>query len=109
MKKYKNKIQDYFGLSYAEYPTIPRSVLQSMPDEWQEKIVSLLEELDETIDWMPSDGTYKVSLRKIIEMYDEEEKSFIQKWGDELEDPLRNYERGRRKLPHKDIDKQHLL
>lgn len=44
-------IQDFFELSYANYLAIPRSVLQSMPDEWQKDFVKLLDQLDETFDW----------------------------------------------------------
>lgn len=56
-------IHEWFGLSYAHYLTIPRSVLQSMPDEWQQRFVECLEELDRQIDWRPEEGCYWVKLR----------------------------------------------
>lgn len=80
-------IHHWFELSYAQYLTIPRSALQSMPDEWQSEFVALLEELDETIDWRPKDGRYWVQLKD--------------KRGRYVADPLMDYERGRRRLEHK--------
>jgi len=82
----KTPIHDWFELSYAEYLTIPRSVLQSMPVEWQERFVKCLEELDETIDWRPETGRYMVYLTDGNKRY--------------AHDPLRDYERGRRQVPH---------
>lgn len=78
-------IHEYFGLSYANYLVMPRGVLQSMPDEWQEKFVELLNQIPETIDEViePAGG-YTVHAKN-------EQGRFI-------EDPLSNYERGRRRL-----------
>jgi hypothetical protein len=56
-------IHEWFELSRAEFLTIPRIALQSMPQEWQRKMVMLLEELDEKIDWRPKEGRYWVFLR----------------------------------------------
>lgn len=39
-------IHNWFSLSYASWLTLPRSVLQTMPDEWQERLVTCLRELD---------------------------------------------------------------
>ena len=39
-------VHRWFGLTYANYLVLPRAVLQSMPAEWQEKFVKLLEEAD---------------------------------------------------------------
>lgn len=41
------KIHGYFGLSYANFLVLPRSLLQSMPEEWQERFVMLLNEYDQ--------------------------------------------------------------
>ena len=80
-------IHEWFELTYAEYLTIPRSVLQSMPSEWQSEFVALLEVLDETIDWRPAAGRYWVTLRD--------------GQGRLVADPLRDYQRGRRHIEHK--------
>ncbi len=45
----KDYIHNWFGLSYANYLVLPRSILQSMSDEWQKKMVDLLDELNEKI------------------------------------------------------------
>ena len=74
----------WFELSYAQYLTIPRSVLQSMPVEWQQRFVKCLEDLDEAIDWRPPEGQYMVKLKV---------------GGKTVNDPLMDYERGRRHIP----------
>lgn len=56
-------VHQWFELTRAEYLTIPRSVLQSMPVEWQERFAACLEELDATFDWRPDSGRYWVELR----------------------------------------------
>lgn len=59
----KQDIHTWFELSYAQYLTVPRSVLQSMPIEWQHKFTELLYELDDKIDWRPKSGRYWVRLK----------------------------------------------
>lgn len=56
-------VHGWFELSYAQYLTIPRSVLQSMPVGWQERFVECLEQLDAELPWRPEDGRYWVELR----------------------------------------------
>ena len=56
-------VWDWFELSYAQYLTVPRSILQSMHLKWQKKFVKLMEELDDTIDWRPKTGRYWVQLK----------------------------------------------
>ena len=79
-------IHTWFELSYAQYLTIPRTVLQSMPIEWQRRFVQCLEELDDSIDWRPENGDrYWCFLRDVDT-------------GRFKDDPLADYERGRRRL-----------
>lgn len=73
-----------------------------MPERWQEDFVALLSELDATIDWRPKQGQYRVSLHDIAEEWDEDEGRHVETWGPELEDPLMDYQRGRRRIPHKE-------
>ena len=40
-------IHTFFGLSYSNYLVLPRTLLQSMPEEWQHKFVRLLDEYQE--------------------------------------------------------------
>ena len=84
-------IHAWFGLTYAQYLTIPRTVLQSMPNEWQQRFVKCLEEMNNTIDWKPEEGTYYCYLRKPNGRF--------------TKDPLADYERGRRQLPLKVLTK----
>lgn len=80
-------IHGYFGLSYANYLTIPRSVLQSMPVEWQRKFVRLLEEMSEAFGDIMDQGKYDVRLRGADGRF--------------VEDVLADYQRGRRRLEPK--------
>lgn len=41
-------IHAFFGLTYASYLVLPRSILQSMPSKWQKDFVKLLHVLDDT-------------------------------------------------------------
>ncbi len=56
-------ISTWFELSYAQFLTVPRLVMESMPVEWQYKMTALLEEMDATFDWRPTEGRYWVRLR----------------------------------------------
>ncbi len=53
----------WFELSYAQFLTVPRIVMQSMPLLWQDDMVRLLEEMDNTFDWRPEKGRYHVQLK----------------------------------------------
>jgi hypothetical protein len=59
----EDPLSEWFELSYAQFLTIPRLVLESMPYEWQEKMKTLLEEMDDTFDWRPKEGRYWVKLK----------------------------------------------
>ena len=72
-------IHCWFELTYANYLVLPRSLLQSMPEDWQARFVAMLEELNDAyshLDW-PS---YIVTARR--------EGRFIR-------DPIPHYDRGR--------------
>lgn len=56
-------VSEWFELSYAQFLTVPRLVMQSMPLDWQRKMKVLLEELDNTFDWRPKGGRYWVRLK----------------------------------------------
>jgi hypothetical protein len=93
-------IHEWFGLSYAQYLTVPRSVLQSMPEDWQQRFVDCLKELDDAIDWQPKNGTYRVQLMTTRKNW--EEGGFVETiWDKELDDPLMDYQRGQRRVPKK--------
>lgn len=60
-----NFIHSFFGLSYAHYLVLPRSVLQSMPAKWQKKFVKLLNEIESKL-WEKEINLpdYQVSAKK---------------------------------------------
>ena len=93
----ERKIHDWFGLSYAQYLTIPRSIMEAMPTEWQLQFTKLLEELDDTYDWRP-EGQYRCTLHNPDYDYKEEfnhndEAEFDDErfWGPSIHDPLESY------------------
>ena len=81
----KEYIHGYFGLSYANYLVLPRSVLQSMPDKWQKQFVKLLNQIPELFgSGFEPGGGYDVRAK------DSNGRFFA--------DPYSNYERGRRRI-----------
>lgn len=74
----------WFGLSYANYLTLPRSLLQSMPDEWQKRFVTCLYELDAHFEGVPQASRYRVTA--------------IDEDGRFTKDPVPHYDRGRTRI-----------
>lgn len=60
---YNGPIWDSFGLSYASYAVFPRRALQSMPADWQQKFVDLINEAHEALEDGVFSGDYTVLLR----------------------------------------------
>lgn len=82
-------VHTYFGLSYAAYLVVPRSLLQSMPDPWQSRFVRLMNELWDVYE---NDTAYTVQAK-------DENGKFTS-------DNLREYDRGRRYVvPGEEQDK----
>lgn len=67
----------WFELSYCSYLVLPRLMLQSMPEDWQNKLVALLREAEEIVET----PEYTVLRR-------DERGKFIK-------DPWSNYRRGK--------------
>lgn len=42
----KPDLQSWFGLSYASWLTIPRVLMEAMPQDWQDRMAQLLNEYD---------------------------------------------------------------
>ena len=85
----RDRVHHFFGLTYAAYLVLPRSVMKSMPDEWQNKFVDLIEELNESYS----------------ELFDEagidEYMVKAKKNGKFCKDVFMEYDRGRRYIPLK--------
>ncbi len=41
------RLHTWFGLSYASYLVLPRALLQELPNDLQERLATLLEEVEE--------------------------------------------------------------
>jgi hypothetical protein len=75
-------VHDWFGLDYTSYVVVPRSIMQSMPVEWQKRFVQCLTEAQSAVselDDLPSEYQVNSKLN-----------------GRLVADPYRDYERGRR-------------
>lgn len=86
----RDAIHLWFGLTYASYLVLPRTVLQSMPDEWQARFVKMMDEVEEKFSYPPEGTTYDVRLK------DDISKRYVS-------DDLANYERGRRILKPRNL------
>lgn len=79
-------IHEFFGLSYANYLTLNRTVLQSMPLEWQERFVACLRELDDACDAAGIERAPQFSVRAVD-------------WNNRyVVDPVPHYDRGRARV-----------
>ncbi|AIB40815.1 hypothetical protein [Pseudomonas sp. WCS374] len=47
----------YFGLTYASWLTLPRVLMESMPDEWKRSMATLLNQYEDAYQNQPSYGT----------------------------------------------------
>jgi hypothetical protein len=56
----REAIHQWFGLTYSNYLVLPRAVLQSMPDEWQHRFVTCLEELADAFGHLEYGAGYDV-------------------------------------------------
>lgn len=70
----------WFNLTYSSYLVLHRTMLQSMPQEWQARFVRCLGELEDALGHHAPDDDFKVELES------------------GATDDLADYERGRRRL-----------
>jgi hypothetical protein len=57
-------VWNWFGLSYASYAVFPRVALCSLPLEWQQRFVDLMNEAEELLPDEAKYQDYQVTLRK---------------------------------------------
>ncbi|HEL2957688.1 TPA: hypothetical protein UL931_000912 [Stenotrophomonas maltophilia] len=72
---YHGPVWDAFGLTRAAYLVVPRRTLQSMPLEWQERFVALM---DESHAHLPAEAFPEYTVRRLDN-------------GKFVADPLRDY------------------
>lgn len=53
-------VHTWFGLSYSNYAVLHRALMQSMPVEWQDRMVACLEELHDAFDHVEQASGYEV-------------------------------------------------
>lgn len=53
-------IHEWFSLSYCNYQVLPRTLMQSMPIEWQDRMVACLDELVAAYAHIPQAEAYEV-------------------------------------------------
>jgi hypothetical protein len=53
-------VHTWFGLSYTNYQVLPRTLMQSMPLEWQQRMVACLEEMHDAFQHVPQADVYDV-------------------------------------------------
>ncbi len=63
-------VHEFFGLSYANYLVVPRTLMQSMPLDWQDAIVACLRALDEAFDHVEQASYYDVEAAVEVEYRD---------------------------------------
>lgn len=92
---HSDRIHNWFGLGYQSYLVLPRSILQSLPDDVQQQFVDALDEMAKHFkcspygdNQIPHTGEYQVMLVASGSDVSEHPAS--------IHDPLRDYERGRR-------------
>lgn len=53
-------IHDWFGLSYCNYQVLHRTLMQSMPLDWQQRMVACLTELRDAFEHLPQPEVFDV-------------------------------------------------
>lgn len=82
-------IHTWFGLSYANYLVLPRTLLQSMPVRWQHHFTALLGDLETAFAHIPQAQAYEVTAadeREVCDLTPAE----LQATGISIEEPCRN-------------------
>lgn len=115
LKSENEPVHNWFGLTYSSYLVLQRTLLQSMPTDWQQRFISLIKELEFATEGLEIPGTFTVNAKdeKGKFIYDDPSKGgsillgrFVDDWENKVEifipaekiDDLRDYERGRRQV-----------
>lgn len=79
-------IHTWFGLSYCNYQVLPRTLMQSMPTAWQERMVACLEELHDAFQHVPQAEVYDV-IASTEHIVDEMSPAELERAGIDVDDP----------------------
>ncbi|MFF4777652.1 hypothetical protein ACFY05_32975 [Microtetraspora fusca] len=60
MSHERDAVHAWFGISYSNYLVLPRTLLQSMPDEWQNRFVTCLNQLHDAFNHVEQAECYNV-------------------------------------------------
>lgn len=60
MSPTSSHVHEWFELTYSNYLVLPRVLMQSMPVEWQARMVTCLRQLDQAFDHVEKAPSYKV-------------------------------------------------
>ncbi|NEA52370.1 hypothetical protein [Streptomyces sp. SID10815] len=71
-------IHGWFELSYSNYAVLHRTLMQSMPTEWQDRMVACLEELREAYLHIEQPEAFKVEAATVHEVSDLDERQRAQ-------------------------------
>ena len=83
-------VHTWFGLSYANYLVLPRTLLQSMPLRWQHQLTTLLDDLQAAFAHIPQAQAYQVTAAEEREVSDLTPAE-LQAAGVSIEEPGRNH------------------
>lgn len=75
-------VHTWFGLTYANYLVLPRTLMQSMPAHWQRHMVNALRALEDAYRHIDQAPSYSVRARDPLT-------------GKFIKDPVPHYNRGR--------------
>ncbi len=89
--KGERDIHEWFGLSYSNYLVVERTLLQSMPLSWQQRLTALLSELEERFRGCPRADVFSVRAaeeREVAELAPRErEAAGVDREWEPTEDP----------------------
>lgn len=93
----KRNIHDWFELTYGQFLVVPRVIMSAMPEDWQERMVELLDQMDESFDYSPGRNlTYYVRVAEAPEWpYEDSDGNPIEPVLHEPPEDLCNYRRPR--------------
>ncbi|TDD97187.1 hypothetical protein [Actinomadura rubrisoli] len=117
-------VHTWFGGSYSDYAVLHRTLLQSMPVEWQHRFTALMGELEERFEGLPQAKAYHVEPGEWVYVNEAEDPvlhangvtvlvgpngtTYYDKEGNELGAADRVFIRGKEPVPHYNRGRTHI-